>query len=65
MINECFCGAFQRAENRWALFLKEGEMLDQKLQEYLMTDPVIQRAYENLELARMQGVELRDSISPR
>ncbi|MCW1970581.1 MAG: Rpn family recombination-promoting nuclease/putative transposase [Anaerolineae bacterium] len=49
-----------RKENQWALFLKEGEMLEENVQAYLMRDPVIQRAYENLEMARMKGSELQE-----
>lgn len=46
-----------RKEDQWALFLKEGEMLDQVTQDYLMTDPVIKRAFENLERAQLNGAE--------
>lgn len=32
-------------------------MLDQRTQTYLMSDPVIKRAYENLERAQLNGAE--------
>ncbi|MCW1969911.1 MAG: Rpn family recombination-promoting nuclease/putative transposase [Anaerolineae bacterium] len=47
----------KRKEDCWTLFLKEGEMLDQATQAYLMSDPVIKRAYENLERAQLSGAE--------
>jgi len=46
-----------RKEDQWTLFLKEGEMLDQTTQDYLMADPVIKRAFENLERAELNGAE--------